>query len=311
MPVSNWTTDILPRLDGKRCFITGGNSGIGLDTARHLRRAGAHVVIAARSAGKGNAAVANLTQGINSTAPVELVALDLASNDSIKRAADDMHSRFADGFDAIINNAGIMFTPQQQTADGYEMQFGTNHLGHFLLNALTIDLVAKRQGRIVPVASIAHRQAQGINFDDIMLEKNYVTAAVYSQSKLANLLYGAELAQKMTAAGSSMKTVCAHPGYSAINLQSTGPTGPLKLIGTVLNPLIAQPSRLGAYPSALAAAGDEAFHGAYYGPTKMGGMRGPVGDSFRSAAAQDMTQASQLWSVSEELVGTKFEVPSA
>lgn len=177
-----------------------------------------------------------------------------------------MHYRFSDGFDAVINNAGIMHTPQQQTDDGFELQFGTNHLGHFLLNALTIDLVAQRTGRVVPVASIAHRQTHGINFDDAMYRNKYSTTAVYAQSKLANLLYGAELAQRFDAAGVGMKAVCAHPGYSATNLQSTGPTGPLKTAYSVLNRVLAQPSKHGAYPSTLAAAGAEAVNGACYGP---------------------------------------------
>lgn len=308
MPIDNWTPDRLPRLESKRYLITGGNSGIGLDTARHLRRAGADVVVTARSAAKGSAAVADLSDNINSPAAVDLVDLDLASNASIQAAAEDIRTRFSDGLDAIINNAGIMFTPQQRTADGYELQFGTNHLGHFLLNALTFDLVAKRQGRIVPVASIAHRQAKSINYDDIMFDQNYSTTAAYAQSKLANLLYASELARRIASSRSPVKVVCAHPGYSNTNLQNTGPTGLLKTAVGVLTPLIAQPSRLGAYPSVLAAAGTEAVQGAYYGPTKMGGMRGPVGDSPRSSAAQDSQAASRLWALSEELLGTEFRL---
>lgn len=311
MAITNWTPERLPRLDGKRYFITGGNSGIGFDTARHLRRAGADVVIAARNATKGDTAVRQLQQGVSSDGNVELVSLDLASKDSIKAAADDMHKRFDDGFDAIINNAGIMHTPPRETADGFELQFGTNHLGHFLLNALTIDMVAARSGRVVPVASIAHRQARGIQFDDVMYRNNYSTTPVYAQSKLANLLYGAELARKLDAAGSPVKAVMAHPGYSATNLQSTGPTGTLKALYSVLNRVVAQPSEKGAFPSTLAAAGTEAVNGAYYGPTAWGGMRGPVGDSFRSDAAQDVDAAKRLWSLSEELLDTPFEIPKA
>ncbi|MEM7323317.1 MAG: oxidoreductase [Actinomycetota bacterium] len=310
MTITNWTVDRLPDLTGKRYLITGANSGIGLDTARHLRRAGADVIVGARSEAKAGGAIDELA-AISSSGALESVTIDLASTESVRSAAEELHRSFGDGLDAVVNNAGVMQTPQLTTADGFELQFGTNHLGHFLLNALVIDLVAARDGRIVPVSSIAHRQAKGINFDDVMYSKSYNATAVYSQSKLANLIYGIELARRIDAAGSSMKSVSAHPGYSATNLQSSGPTGLFKFLYRFTNPLMAQPSEKGAIPSVLAAAGGEAVNGAYYGPTRFGGARGPVGDSASSDAADDPVAGSRLWDLSEELLGITFTVPAA
>lgn len=201
-----------------------------------------------------------------------------------------------------------MQTPQRQTDDGFELQFGTNHLGHFLLNHLTCDLVTARSGRIVPVSSIAHRAAPGINFDDPMFEQNYSPGKVYSQSKLANLMYGLELARRLEAAGSSVMSVIAHPGYSATNLQSTGPTGFLKTVYKLSNKLMAQPAVDGALPEVLAVAGKEARNGAYYGPTRFGDSRGPVGESRMSQAAHDEDAAKRLWTLSEELLGISWNI---
>ncbi|MEM8924127.1 MAG: oxidoreductase [Actinomycetota bacterium] len=310
MAIKNWTLDRLPDLAGKRYVITGANSGIGFDTAHHLRAAGADVVVAARSEAKARGAADRLS-ATDAAGAVDVVVLDLASSASIRAAAADLAARFGDGLDAVINNAGVMQPPQQTTEDGFELQFGTNHLGHFLFNALVIELVAARAGRIVPVSSIAHSQAKGINFDDVMFSNDYNATRAYAQSKLANLMYGIELARRFTSAGSPMRSVSAHPGYSATNLQSSGPTGFFKFLYKLSNPLMAQPSEKGAIPSVLAAAGTEAENGAYYGPTSLGGMRGPVGDANRSAAADDAEAAAMLWAISEELIGEPFTIPSA
>jgi NAD(P)-dependent dehydrogenase (short-subunit alcohol dehydrogenase family) len=264
------------------------------------------VFIASRSSSKGTQAVASLAQ-IEGRGATELIQLDLASLDSI-RAADDAIRQLTDGLDAVINNAGVMQTPQQQTADGFELQFGTNHLGHFMLNHLIFDLIKARAGRIVPVSSIAHRQAEGINFADPMFTDDYSPSRAYGQSKLANLMYGLELARRLDAADSRVISVTAHPGYSATNLQSTGPTGFFKLLYKVTNALMAQPAAAGAVPEVLAAAGTEARNGAYYGPNKFGDTRGPVGDSGISDAARNEEGASRLWALSEELLGVKFTV---
>lgn len=304
--VSNWKIDQLDDLTGKRYFITGGNSGVGLEAAAHLRRANADVFIAARSPEKGKQTVVEFRK-VEGKGAIELVELDLASLDSIRAANLALRER-TDGLDAIINNAGIMQTPQLETSDGFELQFGTNHLGHFLLNHLMFDLVAARSGRIVPVSSIAHRSAPGINVDDPMFSKNYSPMAVYSHSKLANLVYGFELARRLEAAGSDVKSVSVHPGYSATNLQSTGPTGIFKALYKVSNKLLAQSASAGAIPEVLAAAGNEAENGAYYGPTKFADMRGPVGESNISDAARNVQDGAKLWELSEQLLGIEWHV---
>ena len=304
-PITDWNVDRLDDLRGKRYLITGGNSGIGYEAAAHLRRAQADVFIASRSATKGADAAARLNE-IQSDGVVQLIELDLASLESIHQANDSIRT-YTDGLDGVINNAGIMQTPQQQTVDGFELQFGTNHLGHFLLNHLTFDLVAARSGRIVPVSSIAHRSAPGINFDDPMFTSDYSPTKAYSQSKLANLMYGLELARRLEAADSSVIAASAHPGYSATNLQSTGPTGFFKMIYKVSNKLMAQSPSAGALPEVLAVAGNEARNGAYYGPTKFGDTRGPVGESRISDVARDQEAAARLWALSEDLLGTTWD----
>lgn len=305
-PVKNWKIDQLDDLSGRRYLITGANSGVGFEAAAHLRRANADVFVAARSPEKGEQAVADL-RTVTGGGAVELIELDLASIDSI-HAADAALREHTDGLDAIINNAGIMQTPQLETADGFELQFGTNHLGHFLLNYLMFDLVSARSGRIVPVSSIAHRSASGINADDPMFSENYSPTAVYSHSKLANLVYGFELARRLEAAGSDVMSVSVHPGYSATNLQSTGPTGIFKAVYKVTNKVMAQPASAGAVPEVLAAAGREAQNGAYYGPTRFGDTRGPVGESTVSAAAKNTGDGTKLWELSERLLDITWEI---
>ena len=305
-PLTHWTIDRLGDLAGKRYLITGGNSGVGYEAAAHLRRANADVFIGCRSTTKGAAAAATLGR-IPSVGGVELIELDLASMESIHRANDAIRAH-TDGLDGVVNNAGIMQTPQQQTADGFELQFGTNHLGHFLLNHLTFDLVAARSGRIVPVSSIAHRQAPGINFDAPMFTDDYSPSKAYSQSKLANLMYGVELARRLDAAGSAVICASAHPGYSATNLQSTGPTGMFRILYKVTNRLMAQDASLGALPEVLAVAGDEARNGAYYGPTRFGESRGPVGEAHISDPARDPGAGTRLWTLSEDLLGITWKI---
>jgi NAD(P)-dependent dehydrogenase (short-subunit alcohol dehydrogenase family) len=305
-PVVDWKTDRLDDLTGKRYLITGGNSGVGYEAAAHLRRANADVFITSRSADKGSEAATSLSR-IEGAGAVEVIALDLANLDSV-RSANDAIRTHTDGLDGVINNAGIMQTPQQQTADGFELQFGTNHLGHFMLNYLVFDLVTARSGRIVPVSSIAHRAASGINFDDPMFTENYSPSRAYGQSKLANIMYGLELARRLDATGSDVMSVTAHPGYSNTNLQSTGPTGLFKMIYKVSNRLMAQSATDGAVPEVLAVAGAEAQNGAYYGPTRFGDSRGPVGDSQISDAAKDAGAGARLWALSEQLLGITWDI---
>ena len=302
---SDWTPDRLPDLSGKSYLVTGANSGLGFEASKILRSKNADVFVAARNEGRGRGAVANLEKSPG-TGAVELVKLDLADTASIRAAAEAVRGA-TDGLDGIVNNAGIMQTPQQQTADGFEMQFGTNHLGHFLLNHLLFDLVAARSGRIVPVASIAHLGGK-LNFDDLMMANDYSPTRAYSQSKLANLVYGIELQRRLTAGGSDVASISSHPGYAATNLQSTGPTGAWTTIYKATNALLAQPAERGAHPLALAAAADEAKPGGYYGPVAFGGARGKVSDSDVADAASDVESGSKLWDASEELLGISWTI---
>ena len=302
--ITDWKLASLSDLSGKRYLVTGGNSGVGYETAVHLRRANADVLIACRSAAKGAEAISTLRQ-VPGAGAVKLVPLDLANMESVRKA-NDLIRTHVDGLDGVVNNAGIMAPPQHTTVDGFELQLATNHLGHFLLNALTFDLVRARAGRIVPVSSMAHRMAPGINFDDPMFTKKYSASDAYSQSKLANLMYGLELARRLEGARSPAISVSAHPGYSATNLQSTGRTGLIKRIWAITNVIAAMHPREGSLGEVLAVAGNEARNGAYYGPHRFGDSRGPIGDSTISDAAKDPVAATQLWSLSEKLLGITF-----
>jgi len=299
---SNWTPDRLPDLAGMKYLITGGNSGIGLEAAKMLAAAGGDIIIACRNRDKAAAAVDQLTA--LARGKVSVVHLDLSNLGSVRQAARDVRAAHST-LDALINNAGIMQTPQLQTADGFEMQFGTNHLGHFLLDGLLFDLVEAAKGRIVTVSSVAHKYGK-INFDDLMLTRSYGPTKAYTQSKLANLMFALELDRKLTAAGSSVSSIACHPGYSNTQLQSTGPSGFLNSLYKLTNPLLAQPSQKGAIPTVLSAAGEEALAGAYYGPTGAFDARGPVSDASVARRARDKKAAARLWSESEKLVDFKW-----
>jgi NAD(P)-dependent dehydrogenase (short-subunit alcohol dehydrogenase family) len=304
---SDWNPERLPSLEGKTYFITGANAGLGFEAAKMLRAKNANVLVGSRNEGRGKSAATNLAAEPGNGS-VDFVKIDLADLSSIRDAADAVRG-LTDGLDAIINNAGIMQTPDQKTADGFEMQFGTNHLGHFYMNHLLFDLVANRSGRIVPVSSIAHKPPAKLNFDNIMLIGHYSPSRAYGQSKLANLVYGLELHRRLESASSEVVSISCHPGYSATNLQSTGPTGIFKAIYKVSNALMAQPAERGAQPLVLSAAGVEARAGGYYGPTSMGGARGKISDSdIGGKIAMDPEAGRKLWELSEELLDISWTI---
>lgn len=298
----SWTPDRLPDLTGKVYLVTGGNSGIGLEASRLLAAAGADVVIACRNPDKANKAVAEIGAAGS-------ISLDLSSMHSVREAAAEFRARY-DRLDAIINNAGIMQTPQTKTEDGFELQFATNHLGHFLLAGLLFDLVEKVEGRIVTVSSIAHRFGS-IHPDDVMLHDEYTPTKAYAQSKLANVMFMLELDRRLQRCGSKVRSIACHPGYSATNLQATGPSAVLSRVYKLTNALIAQSAHKGAIPTVLAAAGVEARSGGYYGPRYMSETRGPVGNAEIARHARDEKTARRLWDMSEMLVGFKWPVPEA
>lgn len=302
--IADWKEDRLPDLSGKCYVITGGNSGIGYEAARMLGEKGADVVLGCRSPEKAEKARTQLLATVKGK--VSLVRLDLADTASIRAGADAVRGQ-TKGIDGLINNAGIMQTPQLTTKDGFELQFGTNHLGHFLWTALLLDLVEAVAGRVTVVASLVHKMGKkAIDFDDLMHEKHYSKTSAYAQSKLANLMFAFELDRRLAAKDSAAMVTACHPGYSATNLQSTGPSAGLALFYKLLNSFMSQPAHFGARPTVLAAAGVEAQRGAYYGPTRRMEMVGPVSDARVAEHALDQAMQNRLWEESETLLGITF-----
>jgi len=261
-------------------------------------------VIAARDLAKGNRALAKLVN--IGAGRCELLEIDLANSASIRTAAKAAGERFGP-INALINNAGVMQTPKQQTADGFEMQFGTNHLGHFLWTALMMERLDTEDGRVVTVSSIAHKYGR-IQFGNLMMESGYDPTQAYLNSKLANLMFALELHRRLDRAGSSIKSIACHPGYSDTPLQGKVSNPLMKAVYSVSNAVIAQPQLKGAYPTALSAADDRAVSGGYFGPTDFFDIRGSVGDAAIVRRAMDEEVARRLWDASEELVGQVFPV---
>jgi len=292
-----WSPEELPSLDGRTAIVTGSNSGIGLAAARELARSGARVVMAVRNTEKGEAAAS----GLEGT--VEVRELDLADLSSVREFA----SGFDGDVDLLINNAGVMAVPESRTADGFEMQIGTNHLGHF---ALTNLLLPQIRDRVVTIASGAHRMGK-INLDDLNWEnRRYDRWRAYGQSKLANLLFTLELQRRLGEAGSDVIAVAAHPGWSATNLQSHTGSRLQNGLMWVGNKVWAQSDEQGAWPTLYAATQDVAG-GAYVGPDGFQEMRGHPKPVTRSGAASDEETARKLWELSERLTGVTFGLAAA
>jgi NAD(P)-dependent dehydrogenase (short-subunit alcohol dehydrogenase family) len=285
------TTEI-PDMTGRSVIVTGANSGIGRAAARALAGAGARVVLAVRDTEKGQAAAATMP-GVT-----EVRRLDLASLASIR----DFAAAWEGDLDLLINNAGVMVPPLSRTADGFELQFGTNHLGHF---ALTNLLLGDITGRVVTVSSIGHRFGE-IDFDDLNWErKPYRPWRAYGQSKLANLLFTAELQRRLTEVGSTVLAVAAHPGYAATNLQFHSGRRVLEVASNLGNRLFAQDEDAGARPTLYAATADIAGN-SFVGPGGFMEQRGAPELVGRTDAAKDADVARRLWEVSEELTGVRF-----
>jgi NAD(P)-dependent dehydrogenase (short-subunit alcohol dehydrogenase family) len=297
MPSTKWTATDLPRLDGKTIVVTGANSGIGRIAARELNRAGATVVLAVRDTAKGERATHDFAR------PAEVRELDLADLSSVRAFA----AAWQGDLDVLINNAGVMVPPLSRTADGFELQFGTNHLGHF---ALTNLLLPKITERVTIVSSTAHRQGK-IDLDDLNWErKDYKRWGAYSQSKLANLLFMSELQRRLTEAGSAIRVTAAHPGYAATNLQSRSQNLVMNTFMKIGNALIAQDDEHGALPTLYAATQDLPGD-SYVGPDGFQEGRGHPKLVGRSAAAQDAAVARELWTRSEQLTGVGFGLSAA
>ena len=302
-----WTVMDMPDQHGELAVITGANSGIGFEAARALAARGAHVVLAVRDPHKGHAA-AEAIQREHPPARTEVLALDLADLVSVRHFAEGFRARYA-ALPLLINNAGVMATPYRRTAQGFELQFGTNHLGHFALTGLLLPLLLAAPGaRVVTVSSGAHTRGR-IDFGNLDGERGYRRWAAYSQSKLANLLFAYELQRRFEAAGAQAISVGCHPGWAATNLQPAAFRMQGSRLGVWLAELanhLAQSAAVGALPVLYAATAPEVRGGDYIGPTGFG-SRGWPGLVHSSARSHDPALAQRLWQVSQELTGVRYE----
>jgi len=306
MSPSGWTAADVPDQHGRIAVVTGANSGIGFETAAVLAARGAHVVLAVRNLEKG----AQARQRILTKRPqaeVSLQELDLTSLDSVRAAATALHDDLP-RIDLLINNAGVMWTPKGVTRDGFELQFGTNHLGHFAFTGLVLDQLLTVPGsRVVTVASLAHRMLADIHFDDLQWEHRYGRIAAYGQSKLANLLFTYELQRRLAADAEPTISVAAHPGGSYTELGRNVPTL-LHPVYRIAGPVLFQNAASGALPTLRAATDPSVSGGDYYGPDGLGEQRGNPKLVQSSPRSHDPELQRRLWAVSEELTGVKFPI---
>jgi NAD(P)-dependent dehydrogenase (short-subunit alcohol dehydrogenase family) len=303
-PSFKWTAFDIPAQTGRVAVVTGANTGLGYETAAALAAKGAHVVLAVRNLDKGKDAALRIAQ-TSPGAKVELQELDLTSLDSVRSAAEQLKSDH-DAIDLLINNAGVMFTPKSTTKDGFELQFGTNHLGHFAFTGLLLDRVLAAPGsRVVTVSSVGHRFARhGIRFDDLQWERGYSRVGAYGQAKLANLLFTYELQRRLT--GTKTIATAAHPGGSRTELTRNLP--PLVGAATrLLEPLFQDPD-MGALPTLRAATDPSVLGGQYFGPDGFGEQRGYPKVVSSSAPSHDADAQRRLWAVSEELTQVVYPV---
>ena len=306
---AKWTTEQIPDQSGRTAVVTGANSGLGLIAARELAHKGARVVLACRNTEKGAAALEQI-RAVAPVAELSLAQLDLGDLSSVQAFAEGFRSDH-DGLDLLINNAGVMAPPRQLTADGFELQFGTNHLGHFALTGRLIGAMEGREdARVVTVSSIAARGGR-IKFDDPQSERRYNRWGAYNQSKLADLMLALELDRRLRAAGSTVKSLAAHPGWSATNLQSAAAPLIDRAFMRVVNATLAQSADAGTLPILYAATVPGLEGGVYIGPDGIGEFRGRPREVTPTATALAEGAGAQLWTLSEELTGVRFELAPA
>lgn len=304
-----WTAERIPPQSGRVAVVTGANSGLGLVIARELARAGARVVMACRNTERGEQAAREI-EGAVADADLEVVALDLGSLESVTRFADGLLAG-ASGVDLLVNNAGVMAPPRTETADGFELQLGTNHLGHFALTGRLLGALRGRDdARVVTMSSGAHRIGK-IAFDDLQRRRGYNRWRAYGQSKLANLMFALELDRRLQAAGWPVISVAAHPGYAATNLQSAAAPRLDRLVMGVTNRVFAQSAGMGALPALYAATEPGVQGGQFIGPDGLAEQRGHPELVTPSEAARDEDVAARLWDVSEQLTGVRFQLGGA
>jgi len=303
---AKWTAADIPDQSGRVAVITGANTGLGFHTAAELAKKGAHVVLAVRNVDKGSDA-ADRIKADNPNADIALQQLDLTSLDAIRKSAEEIkaaHQRI----DLLINNAGVMYTDKGNTKDGFELQFGTNHLGHFAFDGLILDRLLPVEGsRVVTVSSVGHRIMAKIHFEDLQWERSYNRVKAYGQSKLANLMFTYELQRRLAAKNAPTIALAAHPGGSNTELTRYIP-GLMKPATDLLWPLISQSPEMGALPTLRAATDPAAQGGEYYGPDGLGQTQGHPKLVQSSKQSHDKEIQRRLWEVSEELTGVTYPV---
>lgn len=306
-----WTADSIPDQSGQTVIVTGANSGLGFEATNVLAGKGAHVVMACRSVERGEDARDSIREAFPA-ASLSVRELDLASLDSIRSFAETFTGEY-DSLDILCNNAGVMAIPRQETADGFEMQFGVNHLGHFALTGLLLGTLESTSGqtRVVTHSSGAHERGR-IDFEDLHSEESYAKWGAYGQSKLANLLFAYELDRRLKDADSSVLSTACHPGYADTNLQRRGPEqfgSRIRLAGMKLaNVVLAQSAEAGALPLLYAAAEEDIEGGEYVGPGGFANMRGKPEIQQSNERSRDEETAERLWTVSEEQTSVTYNL---
>ena len=302
----HWTTADIPDQAGRVAVVTGANTGVGFETAAALAGAHARVVLAVRDVERGKDAAARITASTPG-ADVSVHQLDLSSLASVRESAAQL-SAAHEHLDLLVNNAGVMYTPKRTTDDGFELQFATNHLGHFAFTGLVLDrLTATPGSRVVTVSSVGHRIRAAIHFDDLQWERSYSRVGAYGQSKLANLMFTYELQRRLAAVGAPTVALAAHPGASRTELARNSPAA-LRGLNVVLGPIISQSAAMGALPTLRAATDPAATGGQYYGPNRFRESRGWPVVVTSSDQSHDADQQRRLWAVSVELTGVTFPV---
>jgi len=296
---------ISPR-PSQTAIVTGANTGLGYETALGLAKKEITVILACRNEQKAQQAQRDILDEVPD-ANIEIMLVDLSSLSSVRSFAQSFKQQF-DKLDLLINNAGVMFPPYQQTEDGFELQFGVNHLGHFLLTSQLIDYMPDRpESRVVSLSSIAHRRGQ-IHFDDLQWQENYDKQDAYSQSKLACLMFGDELNRRLETSGKNILSVTAHPGISPTELGRHIPPLLWYIFKYFVGPFLTHPPEQGALPTLQAALDTNVTGGDYYGPQGFREMKGKPGPANRADVAQNEEVAKKLWKVSEELTDCEFEL---
>lgn len=302
----DWSPAGVPGQNGRTALVTGGSGGLGFEVARALAERGAHVVLACRSTARGRAAAARVG------GRTEVVHLDLASLDSVRRAADEVRRRH-ERLDVLVNNAGVMFPSRASTEDGFEPHFGVNHLGHFALTGLLLDLMRRVPGsRVVTVSSLAHRAGRGATDEaGARSTTGHRSSTAYGRSKLANLMFARELQRRLAGSGAVTLSVAAHPGLSATALWQGAAPGWLRPVSRVALRLLAQPPERAAWPVLRAVTDPLLPGGTYLGPGERFESRGTPAPAASSRASRDALAQVRLWELSEALTGVRYGPPAS